>query len=463
MSAQFPGRLSSLRAGYEVVELKPWLYTIAVPAVCRCDAPAAEEVELGDGKCSGHRGLAAEARTPTCACSSAMSGSPHPISGRRSSSWRSATTPTRRSRPCSASVARRSRRSCSRAREAAHGDGGPRARAAVRELRPRSSSRRPRGRARRRDDPPVGMFELCTGCADYEAAVPSAPRSRSGARSPPTQGRRVGSVGRLGSARRAGAGGATSAAGGLASARAGVLAAKVLLVGALVGASASPRPAPRPAARPAHARRPCDVAHAADNRDRRGAPPPCCAGARRRPRGARPRGPSARLAARSYHRERGRQAGRRQGRGPGSAEGAGHARPGQAARHDAHGSPGSARDVRWRQRHAQAGEGVAACAGQGTEARQGTEAGQGTTRRGCSRRGSPGLRTRPPRSRRGRPRSGPRLRDMAQLRPGRPRSRAAAWDPNLRPSALVAPDALTRHLLDRLLAAPHALPRTAAR
>ena len=204
---------------------------------------------------------------PTCACSCATSSACRPISGRPSSSSRSATTPTRTSRPSWASGARRSRRwSSRRARRSWAGGRHARRRAPT----CASSSRRCSGGALGRGTLRRHV-EQCAGCADYEAAVrrqraalaialPVAPAAglRAAVLGSALGGSGVGAV--------AGVGGTTGAAGGLA--------AKLLVAAALVGGAGAtghmpggesqPRreatapqaqrvPAPIRAASPAHA------------------------------------------------------------------------------------------------------------------------------------------------------------------------------------------------------------------
>ena len=450
----------SLRAGYEVVELKPWLYTIARNRCLSVMRRRREEVELDEGA-PATEGLAAEVDRRADLRMLVRDVQRLPPDQRAALVLFEVGDHSHKEIAAVLGVRREKVKALVfQARETLMGWRTARETpcATVRE-----QLETPRGRALGRGTIRRHV-ELCTGCADYEAAV-RCQRAALAIALPvvPAAGLRAAVLGSaaggsgLGAA--VGAGGATSAAGGLAGLGASGVAAKVLLVGALVGGIGVRRPCgrPAPADRPRGRRgagAACDVGGrrpAADNRDRRerrrraGPGRGERTGARAAP-GLEARPPGSRPGASPHgHREQGRQAsrGRRQGRCPRSAEGAGHARPGQGTRpRQRHGSPAQARarDVRWRQRHAQAGEGQRGerRAGQGTEARQGAEAGQGTQgvqrSRGRRRRGSPG--------------SGPERRapagagqeagrgsEEALAAPGPPPSDPGRVGPNLRPSA----------------------------
>ncbi len=478
----------SLRAGYEVVELKPWLYTIARNRCLSVMRRRREEVELDEGA-PATEGLAAEVDRRADLRMLVRDVQRLPPDQRAALVLFEVGDHSHKEIAAVLGVRREKVKALVfQARETLMGWRTARETpcATVRE-----QLETPRGRALGRGTIRRHV-ELCTGCADYEAAV-RCQRAALAIALPvvPAAGLRAAVLGSaaggsgLGAA--VGAGGATSAAGGLAGLGASGVAAKVLLVGALVGgigvaghagvqrpqtgraAGATPAPHATSAAGAPQRTIATAASAAAVLGRRRGER----TGARAAP-GLEARPPGSRPGASPHgHREQGRQAsrGRRQGRGPGSAEGAGHARPGQGTRpRQRHGSPAQARarDVRWRQRHAQAGEGQRGerRAGQGTEARQGAEAGQGTQgvqrSRGRRRRGSPG--------------SGPERRapagagqeagrgsEEALAAPGPPRVTRGAWVPTFGRPQRRSSRCPNQASSGPPLAAPHALPRTAAR
>ena len=281
--------------------------------------------------------------------------------------------------------------------------------------------------------------ELCTGCADYEAAV-RCQRAALAIALPvvPAAGLRAAVLGSaaggsgLGAA--VGAGGATSAAGGLAGLGASGVAAKVLLVGALVGgigvaghagvqrpqtgraAGATPAPHATSAAG-APQRTIATAASAAAVLGRAAASAPAPA---QRPasKPVTPGSAARSLTATATVNKDAKQAeAAGKAAAPGQLRGAGHARPGQGTRpRQRHGSPAQARarDVRRRQatpKPARANAVSAAPPRHRSPSRRRSRPRhprRPTLPRPPARQ--PRLRTRAPRSRRGRPRSGPRPR-----------------------------------------------------
>ena len=404
----------SLRAGYEVVDLKPWLYTIARNRCLSVVRARREEVELDDAA-PATEGLAAEVDRRADLRMLVRDVQRLPPDQRAALILFEVGDHSHKEIAAVLGVRREKVKALVfQAREALMGWRTARETPCA-HVREQLATLRGRalGRATIRRH-----VELCSGCADYEAAV-RCQRAALAIALPvvPAAGLRAAVLGSaaggsgLGAA--VGAGGATSAAGGLAGLGVNGVAAKVLLVTALVGGAGvarhatvdqphqrrrgSPRrrgrvDATRRAARLTTvardtarvARVPCDRAdatapaeHAATKVEAKARPDHVRAARRRQRRGRR-------------HRQR---------RGAGSAQGAGHARAGQGPRPD-QGSRAEARrrpgqgQAGPRERRAQAAEDQgrqrrASQAAQGIQARprpphRRTEAPAPAPRRGCS-------------------------------------------------------------------------------
>jgi RNA polymerase sigma factor (sigma-70 family) len=226
----------SLRAGYEVVELKPWLYTIARNRCLSVMRRRREEVELDEGA-PATEGLAAEVDRRADLRMLVRDVQRLPPDQRAALVLFEVGDHSHKEIAAVLGVRREKVKALVfQARETLMGWRTARETpcATVRE-----QLETPRGRALGRGTIRRHV-ELCTGCADYEAAV-RCQRAALAIALPvvPAAGLRAAVLGSaaggsgLGAA--VGAGGATSAAGGLAGLGASGVAAKVLLVGALVG------------------------------------------------------------------------------------------------------------------------------------------------------------------------------------------------------------------------------------